>query len=98
MIIVTGSVHATPEHLDELLALSVEHVQRSRAEPGCISHNVHHDIEDPLRIFFYERWEDADALRAHFAVPASAEFVSAASALASEPPALEILTAERTVL
>jgi hypothetical protein len=37
--------------------------------------------------------ETIDAVRAHFAVPASAEFVRTATALASSPPSLELFTA-----
>lgn len=96
MIIVTGSVQAHAEHLDELLALCVQHVNRSRAEPGCISHAVHQDVEDPLRLFFFEQWEDAAALHAHFEVPASLAFVTAAGAIASSPPTLEVYEAQPT--
>jgi quinol monooxygenase YgiN len=53
MIIITGSVTGTPETIDELLAASLEHVRRSRAEPGCISHAVHRDVENPLRLVFF---------------------------------------------
>ena len=77
MIIVTGSVQARPEHLDEVLALSLEHVHRSRAEPGCLLHTVHQDVEDAHRVVFVEHWADLDALRTHFAVPASGGFVEA---------------------
>jgi quinol monooxygenase YgiN len=35
MIIVTGTIHARLDTLDELRRLSLEHVARSRAEPGC---------------------------------------------------------------
>ena len=35
MIIVTGSIVARAGSVDELLALSLEHVRRSRTEPGC---------------------------------------------------------------
>jgi len=59
MIIVTGSIQARPDTLDELLALSVEHVRRSRGEPGCVSHAVHRDVEDPLRLVFFEQWPTA---------------------------------------
>ena len=62
MIIVTGSVQARPEHLDEVLALSLEHVHRSRAEPGCLLHSVHQDVEDANRVVFVEHWADLDAL------------------------------------
>jgi quinol monooxygenase YgiN len=90
MIIVTGSVRARPENLHEVLALSLEHVHRSRAEPGCLLHTVHQDVEDPLRVVFLEHWEDREKLDAHFAVPASGAFVVAVSALAAEAPVLDI--------
>jgi quinol monooxygenase YgiN len=96
VIIVTGSVRARPETLHEVLALCLEHVHRSRAEPGCLLHSVHHDVEDPLRVVFLEHWEDREKLETHFAVPASGEFVVAVTALASEPPTLNIYDAAPT--
>jgi len=96
MIIVTGTVLAREDSIDEVLRLSVEHVERSRQEPGCVSHDVHRSVEDPLRLFFFERWADADALRAHFAVPASLSFVEALGALTAAPPAMEVLDARPT--
>ena len=96
MIIVTGSVRARPENLDEVLALSLNHVHRSRAEPGCLLHTVHQDVEDPLRVVSLEHWEDRAKLDAHFAVPASGDFVVAVSALAAEPPVMSIYEAAPT--
>lgn len=89
-VLVTGSIQARPEHVDELLALSLEHVRRSRAEPGCISHAVHRDVEDPLRLVFVEEWADRAALLAHFAVPASRAFVKAAAACAVAAPTMAL--------
>lgn len=94
MVIVTGSVRARPETVDDLARLSLEHVHRSRAEPGCLLHSVHRDVEDPLRFVFLEHWADRAALATHFAVPASGEFVTAVGALADGPTALEIYEAE----
>jgi quinol monooxygenase YgiN len=48
MIVVTGSVTARQDSFDEVRKLSLEHVHRSRREPGCISHAVHVDCENPL--------------------------------------------------
>ena len=93
MILVTGAIRARPDTIDEVLELSLEHVRRSRTEPGCRSHAVHRDVEDPLRLVFFEEWEDAEALLAHFAVPASNDFVTAASALAAEPPTIQLYEA-----
>ena len=77
MIVVTGSVTAREDSLDQARALSLEHVHRSRQEAGCISHAVHVDCENPLRLVFIEQWADRASLSAHFAVPASRNFVRA---------------------
>jgi quinol monooxygenase YgiN len=95
MILVTGSVTARPETRDEILRLSLEHVHRSRTEPGCISHAVHADAENPLRLVFVERWADRPALLAHFAVPASRAFVKALQSLAAEASPIDIYDANR---
>jgi quinol monooxygenase YgiN len=93
MILVTGSILAKAESLDKLLALSLEHVRRSRTEPGCVLHSVHQDAENPLRLVFLEEWTDKAALAAHFVVPASREFVKTAMELAVTPPVINIYEA-----
>jgi quinol monooxygenase YgiN len=93
MIIVTGGVLATAATADELRALSLEHVHRSRGEPGCISHDVHASLEDPLRLVFFERWDNLAALKTHFGVQASREFGRRLAALAGEPPWMHIYEA-----
>jgi quinol monooxygenase YgiN len=74
MIIVTGTATASPDTLAEMTRISLDHVRRSRDEEGCISHNVHVDCENPLRLMFFEQWADANALRKHFEVPESRTF------------------------
>lgn len=93
MIVVTGSIVAQAGRLDELLALSLEHVRRSRTEPGCLAHAVHQDAENPARLVFVEEWSDRASLEAHFAVPASRGFVKAAGALAAGAPRINIYDA-----
>jgi quinol monooxygenase YgiN len=95
MIVVTGSVTARKDSLDEISRLSLEHVHRSRKEAGCISHAVHIDCENPLRLVFIEQWADRSALQAHFAVPASRDFVRAVQSLVTASPTLEIYDATR---
>src|SRR5512143_2844891 len=90
MIIVTGTILARSDSVDELLALCLDHVRRSRTEPGCLSHAVHRDVEHPLWRVFVEEWADRPALLAHFAVPASRTFVKSASALAAEAPTIRL--------
>ena len=95
MIVVTGSVTARADSFEEVRRLSLAHVHRSRTEPGCISHAVHVDCENPLRLVFFEQWADRNALLAHFAVPASRDFVRALQSLASEATSIELYESTR---
>ncbi len=83
MVIVTGEILARPDTRDALIALCIDHSRRSRSEPGCISHDSFVDTENPLRIFFFERWTDRAALKAHFAVPESNAFMREVRALSA---------------
>lgn len=90
MILVTGSIDGDDATVDRLMALALDHVRRSRAEDGCIAHDVHRHAEHPNRLVFIEQWRDMDALLAHFAVPESRAFVTAAAALAKCAPSIAI--------
>jgi quinol monooxygenase YgiN len=93
MIIVTGTVKVRPDRLDDVLAVSLEHVRRSRTEPGCLLHSVHQDVEDPHTLMFLEHWEDNEALSAHFAVPESLAFVTVLTECAAGRPVMDIYEA-----
>ena len=94
MIIVTGGITARPDSFEEARRLGLEHSRRSRVEPGCLSHDLHVDCEDPLKLVFVERWTDAEALRVHFRVPASIEFIRALRRLAATASRMEVYAAE----
>lgn len=94
MILITGHAIAKSEHLSEALRISLEHVHRSRLELGCLSHAVSQDVENPNKLVFVEQWADADAVKAHFAVPASRAFGKALYGMAVEPPLIEIFSAQ----
>jgi quinol monooxygenase YgiN len=93
MIIVTGSILARADSLDKLLVICLEHVRRSRTEPGCLAHAVYQDAENPLRLLFLEEWADKESLAVHFAVPASREFVKTARELATALSEIKIYDA-----
>src|SRR5262245_37159261 len=95
MIVVTGSVTARPETFAEVQKLSLEHVHRSRTEPGCISHAVHIDCENPMRLVFFEQWADRAALLTHFAVPASRSSRGSRQKLAAAATTIEIYDATK---
>jgi quinol monooxygenase YgiN len=93
MVLVTGHVIASEANREEMLRISLEHVHRSRAEPGCIEHGVTVDPENPLKLHFFEHWADEAALRAHFAVPESRAFAKRLRALAADPGAMHVYAA-----
>ena len=89
-IIVLGTIHGSAGAMPELEAMALEHVARSRTEPGCLAHSVQRSLEDPSLLVFVERWADRAALDQHFAVPASSTIIEAAVRLSVEPPTLDI--------
>lgn len=93
MLIVLGSVLARSDTLEEIQRLSREHVERSRLEPGCLSHAVHVDLDEPLRLVFVERWTDWKDLGAHFRVPASVAFSREMTRLSAAPPDMTVYEA-----
>jgi quinol monooxygenase YgiN len=94
MIIITGSAQIRAEHFEEALHLGIEHSARSRKEPGCLAHNCHVDAEDPLRIVFIEEWADLAAVKAHFAVPDSRNFVAELRTFAVGEPSISLFAAD----
>ena len=98
MILITGSAIAKPDALAEALRISLEHVHRSRLEPGCIFHAVSQDAENPNKLVFVEKWVDGAAVKAHFAVPASRVFAKALYAMAAEPPVIDMFSADAVQL
>ncbi|MDT8991624.1 putative quinol monooxygenase [Curvibacter sp. APW13] len=95
MVVVLGSVLVREGCLAEAQAVSLEHVRRSRQEPGCISHAVHVDCENPNRLVFVEEWVDDATLQAHFRVPASRQFVADLTRCAAQPPDMALYRAEK---
>ncbi len=98
MIIVTGSIRSQPDRIGDLLPISLQHVHRSRLEPGCLLHTVHRDVEDPLTLVFVEHWQDRESLAAHFAVPESGQFVNEAISMSTSAPVINIYEAEPITL
>ncbi len=94
MIIVHGAIEIDPDQWETAMEISMEHVERSRKEDGCISHAVHIDAENPNRLVFFEEWENMDALNTHFQVPASADFVQQLETLTTSKPEMRIFKSE----
>ena len=93
MIIVLGSVQISPDHLAQALIVCRQHVDRSKEEPGCVSHAVHQEVGASNRLRFVEQWADMAALRRHFALPASVDFVRVLSVMAVNRPRMQLFEA-----
>lgn len=93
MIIITGQVELKEECREQAVKLAQEHSQRSRSEDGCISHNCYLNAEQGNQLHFFEKWRDMAAVKTHFAVPESSQFVQEISALAVTSPQIEIFEA-----
>lgn len=94
MIIVLGSAKVKPGQVEAALELSLTHVHRSRAEAGCISHDVSVDAENPSHLMFTERWADMPALLTHFALEASKDFIAELTPMLSGAPEMRIYQAD----
>jgi quinol monooxygenase YgiN len=40
-------------------------VEPSHQDPGCITYDLHRDIQDPRTFVFFELWESLELLQAH---------------------------------
>ena len=88
MILIVVKQPVRAKYAEDFPSLVGDFTTASRAEPGCIEHGVTIDANDGLRLVFFERWADLDALLVHFRVPASREFGAQAARLATRPPDL----------
>jgi autoinducer 2-degrading protein len=79
-LFVTLDVH--PDRLDDFVeAITTNAAVSLRDEPGCLTFDVHQDIETPTRFYLYEIYIDEDAFRiAHRGTPHYARWQKAAKA------------------
>lgn len=77
-LFVTLDVH--PDRRDDFIeAITTNAAASLRDEPGCLTFDVHQDIETPTRFYLYEIYTDEDAFRiAHRGAPHYARWQDAA--------------------
>ena len=73
-------------------------VAASRIEAGCLEYAYSFDLLDPTLMRIVERWEDADALKAHFATPHMAAWRKALGGMKISDVELFTLEGEPQVL
>ena len=93
LVLVTGDIVAKAGAFGALFAAARAHSARSRAEPGCLSHDCFQDPDNPDRIVFVERWRDAAVLAAHFRTPGIAQLLAAFADHADERGTMQVYQA-----
>ena len=81
MLLVIGQLRFPAEARDGALAAMAEVTAATRAEPGCRFYAFAEDLAEPNLFRVSEGWDDADALRAHFASPHMIRFIAERAAL-----------------
>jgi quinol monooxygenase YgiN len=84
MIVINARISVTAGQVGRMKQAIAEMERASRAEPGCFDYAFATDVSDPGVMRIVERWESAEALRAHFATPHMAGFQAA---MQQDPPA-----------
>jgi quinol monooxygenase YgiN len=75
MLIIAGSITTEDEqHRAAFLTAVRPMVAATHEEAGCLDYVFSADPDDSNRILLFERWDDQDALDAHFATAHMAEF------------------------
>lgn len=59
------SIRVKPGRGQDLEEAFQELTVSTRLEPGCISYQLHRDLNDPLHYFVYEAYIDEPAFRSH---------------------------------
>jgi quinol monooxygenase YgiN len=67
-------------------------VEPTRAEPGCLTYELHRDPDNAAKFFFYERFASQEALDAHLATPHFQNFGKVRQASSPDPVADVVVT------
>lgn len=83
MIVVNGIFEMQPGAVDALREAMATMEAACRAEAGCHDFTYSTEVNNPDVVRLTEKWDDIDALRAHFQQPHMVDF---REAMAAHPP------------
>lgn len=64
-ISIVAVMKVKPEAIEKIKPIFQAIVQGSQEEEGCISYNLHHDINDPTTFVMLEEWQSQEAINFH---------------------------------
>jgi len=83
--VVVARISGLAGRVDELRALLAERAAEVRAEPGCVGAEVGAVLGEPAEFLVVQTWASADAMRAHYASDAHADYQHAVGELLAQP-------------
>jgi len=86
MIVVTAVLKAADDKGDDLEQEFRKLVPKAMDDPGTVAYVVHRGMDDPTTFFVYEKYENAEALKAHSSTEHFKEFSHAVSSLLAARP------------
>lgn len=83
MIVVNAVIESTEADIDAMKDAIAKMESASRAEEGCYDYTFSVELNNPTVLRITEKWENMDALAAHFNEPHMADFQAA---MGANPP------------
>jgi quinol monooxygenase YgiN len=91
-IVLNVHLQAAPGQEEVLKQQLIALIAPSRAEPGCVSYELHGDPENPGKFMFQECFRGQAALDEHLATPHFQQFVAFRAASSPDPVASVVAT------
>ncbi|MFI1675872.1 putative quinol monooxygenase [Streptomyces sp. NPDC020607] len=91
-VIVVGTAKLRADRADEARKLITSVVERSRREPGCLSHEAHEAVGDPLTLVLIEKWASQQDLDSHNQEPWLAKSLGRLVELLTGAPEIQVFT------
>jgi quinol monooxygenase YgiN len=88
---VVGAFEAQPGREEALAATLAKYVVLTRRRPACRNVDLVASVLRPGRLVVVEKWESADAARAHLDADETVEMATEATELLTRPPDLDLL-------
>lgn len=82
---VIARIRARPDKVEEMRAMLTGLIRPTRAEPGCVSYELLHNLIEPTDFTFVEEWADDAALDSHFNTEHIRGALARFSELSAEP-------------
>jgi quinol monooxygenase YgiN len=83
--VVVARISGLAGRADELRALLADRAAEVRAEPGCVGAEVGALLGEPADFLVIQTWASGDAMRAHYASDAHADYQQAVGELLARP-------------